>query len=102
MPNDVEIGVRTQLTTEVRPWQIEMQPEEDSGDVLGTATATLTDLLTGAAFATGLVGTPDISGTTVTQSVGGLIAGHNYRLVLTVSMGGSKQTATSLILSCPY
>jgi hypothetical protein len=98
----VEIGWQTQITTESRPWAIDLSPEMDLSDVIGSATATLTDLLTGLAYPTGLVGSPTVSGSTVTQVVASLVAGHTYRLVITAAMGGSKQTATSLLLNCPY
>jgi hypothetical protein len=81
-----------------------MQPAEDSGDVIGTVTATLTDLLDGSDYAEGLFGAPFSSAdsTIISQSVQDLQAGHNYRLVLSAHVGGSRISAVSLILSCPY
>lgn len=102
--SDVEIGWRTQLSSEIRPWAIDMTAELDPSDSPSAATATLTDLLTGASFPAGLVDLPTTSVFTphVTQVVTGLTPGRNYRLVLTVAMGGSKQTATVVYLRCPY
>lgn len=102
MANQVEIGWRTQLTTETRPWAIDFAPEMDVGDVVGATTATLTNLLTGANYPGGLSGSPSVVGTVVTQTVTALVAGVNYRLVLTANMGGAKTTATALLLNCPY
>jgi len=102
MPSGIEIGWRTQISTEVRAWQIDMSPEMDPADVVGSATATLTNLLTGASYPGGLSGSPTVAGTAVTQVVTTLAPGTNYRLVITASMGGSKQTAASLLLSVPY
>jgi len=99
---EIVIGWRQQLTTETRPWAISMALEEDAGDVAASPTATLIDLLTGLSYPAGLLGSPSVAGTVVTQSVQSLIAGHNYRLVLTVGMGGSKTTATVLLISCPF
>jgi hypothetical protein len=100
--NDVEIGARTQLSTETRPWQVEMAAAEDAGDAIGSVTTTLVDLLTGASFPTGLSGAPTFSGTTVSQTVTALVAGHYYRLVWSANMGGAKVSAVSVILQCPY
>lgn len=103
MASDVEIGWRTQTSTEVRPWAIDLAPEMDVGDVPASpGVATLTDLLTGMAYPAGLSGATVVVGTVVTQSVQALQPGHNYRLVITVGMGGSKETATVLLLRCPY
>lgn len=102
MPSDVEVGWRRQVTGELRPWQIDMALEMDAGDVIGSVTSTLTDLLTGLSYPAGLSGSPSHSGTTVTQAVTALVAGHNYRLVITANMGGSKLTSTVLNLACPY
>lgn len=99
---DVEIGWRTQVSTEIRPWQIDMAAEMDSGDAIGSVTAALTDLLDGTAYEGGLSGGATFSGTTVSQTVAALAPGHSYRLVLTAAMGGSKQTSTVLLLSCPF
>lgn len=100
--SDIEIGWRTQLSSEVRPWAIELAAEIDAGDVPASPTSVLTDLLTGLSFPAGLLGSPAVVGTVVTQTVSGLVAGRNYRLVITVGMGGSKQTATVLKITCPY
>jgi hypothetical protein len=100
--SDIEIGWRTQLTTETRPWAIELAAEMDVGDSISSVTATLVDLIDGSSFPTGLSGSASAAGTVVTQSVTGLVANHNYRLVLTAAMGGAKTTATVLYLKCPY
>lgn len=100
--NPVDLGWQTQISTEVRPWEIEMAAELDLGDVPVSGTATLTDLLTGLEYPDGLSGTVVVVGTTVTQTVTGLLGGHSYRLVITVAVGGGKKTATSLKLSVPY
>lgn len=100
---DVEIGWQRQISSEVRPWAIDFSPAMDEGDVLGATTAALTDLLTGQDFSsTGLSGTPSVTGTVATQNVHALAPGHSYRLVLTASMGGSKETAVALLLSVPF
>jgi hypothetical protein len=98
----IEIGWRTQLSGETRPWAIDLSPEMDVGDVVGTTTATLIDLLTGVSFPTGLSGSPAVAGSVVTQTVTGLLSGHNYRLVLLAAMGGTKTTGAVLLLNCPY
>lgn len=98
----LEIGWRTQLSTEWRPWAIDFTPELDSLDVVGATTATLTDLLTGLSYPGGLSGSPTVVGNVATQAVTALVAGHNYRLVLTANMGGQKETSTVLLLQCPY
>ncbi len=100
--SDIEIGWRRQISTEIRPWTPDWFPAEDSGDAISGVTTTLVDLLTGLSFPTGLVGSPTFSGTTVTQTVGNLVAGHNYRLVWSASMGGGKISSVSLNLACPY
>lgn len=102
--SDVVIGWRTQTSSETRPWAIDLTDELDSGDVVASATATLTDLLTGADFPAGLTGSVTASSTAphLIQSVTGLVAGRNYRLVLTADVGGSKRTATVLLLTCPF
>lgn len=102
MANTIEIGWQRQLTTETRPWEIEMAAELDEGDIISAVSATLVDLLTGLSFPSGLSGAASFSGTTVSQATSGLVAGHNYRLVLTAAVGGSKQTATVLLISCSY
>lgn len=99
---EIEIGWRSQASTEVRTWLIELAPEMDAGDVVGTTDATLTDLLDGSDFPTGLGGTPVVVGTTVAATVLGLTADHKYRLLLTSNMGNSKETAASLLLECPF
>lgn len=98
----VEIGWRAQISGEVRPWTPDWSPAEDSGDVINAVTTTLTDLLTGAAYPAGLLGSPTYSGTTVTQTVQALQPGHNYRLVWLVNMGGSKVSGVALNLTCPF
>lgn len=98
---DVEIGWRKQESHEVRPWAIDMSLEMDAGDSINSVAAALTDLLTGTAFPAGL-GASAHTGTVATQIVTSLVPGHNYRLVLTANMGGSKQTSTVLLLQCPY
>lgn len=104
--SDVEVvgGWRTQTSSEVRPWAIDLTAELDPSDVVASATATLTDLLTGSDFPDGLSGSSEtaITAPHVTQTVLGLVAGHNYRLVLTVNVGGSKRTSTVLLLTCPF
>jgi hypothetical protein len=99
---DVEVGWRQQISTENRPWAIDVSPEMDVGDVVGAVTSTLTDLLTGLTFPAGLSGSPTGSGTILTQAVSNLVAGRKYRLVITANMGGSKQTSTVLLLDVPY
>lgn len=100
--SDVEIGWRRQISTDVRPWAIDMSPAMDVGDVLASATSTLTDLLTGALYPAGLLGSTSVAGTTATQSVQLLVPGHSYRLVVTGAMGGSKESGVSLNLGCPF
>lgn len=102
MAGQVELGWQLQVSTEVRPWAIDLSPELDSGDVPGAATSSLTDLLTGASYPSGLAGDPAVVGSVVTQAVQSLLPGHNYRLVITVAMGGAKETATALLISVPY
>lgn len=102
MANQVEIGWQTQISTEVRPWAIELAAELDVGDVPSAPASTLTDLLTGLAFPAGLPTAAEVVGTMVTQTVSGLVGGHSYRLVITTNMGGTKETATVLLLRCPY
>jgi hypothetical protein len=100
--NDVDIGWRTQLSTEYRLWDIDLAPELDVGNVPNSATATLIDLLDGTSFAAGLAGSVVVSGTTVSQAVHSLVPGHNYRLVITTNVGSSVLTAAVLKLSCPF
>lgn len=102
MPSSVEIGWRTQLTSEYRPWSVEFATEMDPGDAINAVSSTLTDLLTGLSFPAGLPTTPTFSGTIVTQPTANLLAGHNYRLVLLANMGGAKTSAVVLLISVPY
>lgn len=97
-----ELGWERQLTPETRLWEIEWAPAEDAGDVIGSITSTLTDLLTGLSYPAGLLGSPTFSGTTVQQAVTALQAGHNYRLMFSANMGGVKVSSQPLLLSCPY
>lgn len=99
---ELDVGWREQASTEVRTWLWELAGEMDVGDVVGTTTATLTDLLTGADVPLSLGGAPVVIGTTVAVTVLGLAAGHKYRLALTSNMGADKETAVSVKLDCPW
>lgn len=105
MASDVEIGWRTQISSEVRPWAIDLTQELDDGDVPAFVSSTLTDLMDGSDYSTGLASAPVLVVSpvrTVTQVVSQLVPGHRYRLVLTVIMVASKQTNTVLNLYCPF
>jgi hypothetical protein len=99
---DITVGWRTQYSTETRPWSMDWTLAEDQGDVIGAVTSTLTDLLTGLPYPGGLLGAPTGSGVTVTQTVTALVPGHNYRLMWSANMGGSKISSEPLLLNCPY
>lgn len=96
---------QTQYSSETRIYGIDMALDMDPGDVLGsTATANITDLLTGVTV-TGppmLPFSPSVSGTVITQEVTGLTPGHNYRLMVLGSMGGVKVTGAVVNIGCPY
>lgn len=87
---------------ENRPLAVDLAPEMDPGDIAGSITSTLTDLLTGLSYPTGLSGSPSVVGTVATQAVTSLVPGHNYRLVLAVNMGGSKVTESAVKVVCPF
>lgn len=87
---------------ENRPLAVDLAPEMDPGDIAGSITAALFDLLTGLNYPTGLSGGPSVVGTIATQAVTGLVAGRNYRLVLTVNMGGTKLTQSAVNITCPF
>jgi len=95
---------QTQYSTETRVYGINLINEMDPGDVLASATSSLTDLLTGVTM-TGppmLASAPSVLGTTITQVVTALVPGHNYRLMVSGSMGGAKVTSDSVPINCPY
>lgn len=103
MTSTVDVGWEQQTSTEVRPWGLDFSPAMDVGDVLGDTTAILIDLLTGTDFSsTGLSGDPQVGGTIATQTVLALVPGHNYRLILTANMGGVKETAVGILITCPF
>ncbi len=100
--SDVEIGWRTQLSTETIPWSDDLTAALDVGDVVGSVTTVLIDLLTGVSFPAGLSGAPTFSGNVVQQTVTGLNAGHNYRLIFSAGLGGPKVRSSVVKLVCPY
>jgi hypothetical protein len=103
MAHDTVIGWREQLSSETRPWSIDMTLAMDPGDAVGAATSTLTDMIDGTDFAAGLLGSPVVvSATNVTQTVTALAPGHRYRLEVLADMGGSKRSAVVLLLAVPY
>lgn len=102
MSNSLEIGWETVYSTETRPLSVDWTLAEDAGDSIGSITATLTDLLTGLPYPAGLLNLATYSGVTVTQSVTALVAGHNYRLMFSAGMGGSKVSSQPVLIACPY
>ncbi len=100
--SDVEIGWRRHLSYETLPWADDLTAALDVGDTVLTVTTVLTDLLTGAPFPAGLLGSPTITGNVVQQTVTGLAPGHNYRLVFNAGLGGSKVRSSVVKLSTPY
>ena len=96
-------GPQVQGSAETITWGCDFSPQLVSGDSLGSPVTTLTDAESGIPYATGLVGSPSVSGTKILQKVRGLEAGHSYYLVFqgSGSPSGNVQVAR-LQINCPW
>lgn len=71
-------------------------------DTLASATVILTDMTTGTAYSTGLIGAVSFAGTVVTQEVGTLLANRWYLLQVTIVTTAGYQFEQGLTITCPY
>lgn len=71
-----------------------------SGESPTSPSCTLTDLATGTVYATGLSGTPSVTGNIITQTVTALIAGHEYRLAVAFTAASGKEWQMELRIRC--
>ncbi|HET6498459.1 MAG TPA: hypothetical protein VFH17_05375 [Coriobacteriia bacterium] len=68
---------------------------------IASATASLTDLATGAAYSAGL-GAPTNTTTAVTQTITALVAGHRYRLAVTVTDSSGRVWTSETTVACVF
>ena len=92
----------SQATVETVPWEFDFTAVVGSGDVVSSPASTMTDMQTGSQVT--LAQAPTVSGNLVTQVVpgSGLVAGHNYRLVVVAQLNPSKVLSLPLIVTVPY
>ena len=71
------------------------------GETIGTATAQLVQLDTGAEYSAGRVGQVAVAGTDLTQTVTALVPRKRYRLVIQFQVAVNKVWAPYLVIDCP-
>lgn len=71
------------------------------GETIGSATASLVQLDTGADYIAGRVGTVAVAGTDLTQTVTALLPRKRYRLVIQFQVAVNKIWAPYLMIECP-
>lgn len=94
---------RTEIaSTETVPLTFEMADMLASGESVASPTTSLTNLITGASYSSGLSGSPAVSDTRILQSVTALVAGQRYRLVVTMTPSAGKTLSSELIIEVPF
>jgi hypothetical protein len=71
------------------------------GESIGSATAQLVQVDTGADYAAGRVGAVAVAGADLTQTVTGLVPRKRYRLVIQFNVAIGKTWAPYLMIECP-
>ena len=97
IPRQIEI-----LSAEVLPIEVDVTDLLDDGETPSTPVITLTDMTTGAAYASGLSGSPAFVGNVCGQTITTLVGGHSYRLLLTFLAAVGKTRACALLIECPF
>ena len=94
-PDTIEIG-----STETKSPSISFAPNLGAATIV-SATATLTNIETGALYAAGL-GTKTVTATAVIQQLTALQAGVRYRLVITATQSDGEVTAAETAVVVPF
>lgn len=88
------------FSTETLPLAIEMSFFLEIGDTVTSPVCSLLDLVTDLEYPAGLSGPPVVAGTSVVQTVTGLVEGHTYRLLVTFTAAVGKIRSAALLLDC--
>lgn len=89
-------------STETVPLAFDMADLLAAGESVASPSVSLTNLITGASYASGLSGSASVSGTRILQSVTALVAGQRYRLVVTMTPAAGKTLSAELIIEVPF